>query len=82
MKRYLGCHVSSAGGLVNALDNAKQLGVNTIQVHPSPPQRWTTKAFEPGVEKEFLSRRAESGVERVFFHAIYLINLANPDPQK
>lgn len=78
--RYFGCHVSSAGGLHNALLAGKELGVNTIQIHPSPPQRWNSKAAPPGTETEFLAVRKDSGVEKLFFHGIYLINLANPDP--
>lgn len=81
MKRFLGCHVSSAGGLENGLKAGKRLGVNTIQIHPSPPQRWNSKAYEPGFESAFLSSKNESGVEKVFFHAIYLINLATPNKQ-
>lgn len=82
MTRFLGCHVSAAGGLEFALRNAKALGANAIQLHPSPPQRWTYKPFAPGVEEQFLKARADSGVKKVFFHGIYLINLATPDPQK
>ena len=52
-QRYFGPHVSAAGGLEVALRNGMELGVNTIQIHPSPPQRWNTKPFAAGVENEF-----------------------------
>lgn len=81
-KRYFGCHVSVSGGLANGLRNGKELGVNTIQIHPTPPQRWNSRPFETGIEAEFLKELKNCGVEKVFLHAIYLINLANPDPQK
>lgn len=81
-QRWFGCHVSASGGLATALRVGAALGVNTIQLHPSPPQRWNTKPFEAGVEDECNAARAASGVERIFFHGIYLINLANPDRQK
>ncbi len=80
--RYFGCHVSSSGGLANALKNGDELGVNTIQIHPSPPQKWISKNFPKDCEKAFLDQKKTSGVKKVFFHGIYLINLANPDPQK
>lgn len=80
--RYLGCHVSSAGGFANAIRNARELGVNSIQLHPSAPQRWTVKPYEKGFEDEFNLELANSEVQRIFFHAIYLINLATPDPEK
>ena len=82
MKRFFGAHVSSAGGLHNGLIAAKELGINTIQMHPSAPQRWKTAPFPAETEAEFLALRPSSGVEKVFFHAIYLINMATPDPQK
>jgi deoxyribonuclease-4 len=82
MTRLFGAHVSSAGGLHNALIAAKEIGINTIQVHPSAPQRWNTTPYPPGTENEFLSLLPDSGVTKVFFHAIYLINMATPDNQK
>ena len=82
MPRYYGAHVSAAGGIHNALIAAQELGVNTIQIHPSPPQRWNTSPYPDGTETEFLSALPGSGVEKVFFHAIYLINMATPDAQK
>lgn len=81
-KRFFGCHVSSSGGLVNAVRAGKSLGVNAIQLHPSPPQRWNYKSFPDGAEEEFLAELPDSGIERVFFHAIYLINLATPNPEQ
>jgi len=82
MERLFGCHVSGAGGLVNALKNGMELKVNSIQIHPSPPQKWISKPFTKGVEDEFNTHKPNSGITKVFFHGIYLINLANPDPQK
>ncbi len=79
MTRYFGAHVSSAGGFENAIRNASELGVNTIQVHPSAPQRWNFKPYPGGFEDQFLKEKGKSDVEKVFFHAIYLINLATPD---
>lgn len=82
MKRYFGAHVSCAGGLANAARTAIELNINTIQIHPSPPQRWNNQPFAEGVENDFNTIRKGSCLEKVFFHAIYLINMATPDPQK
>lgn len=81
-ERFFGCHVSASGGLENGLKNGDLLGVNTIQVHPSPPQRWNFKPFPEGYENAYLERKATSKVQQIFFHGIYLINLANPDPKQ
>jgi deoxyribonuclease-4 len=82
MKRYFGAHVSAAGGLENALSAAEALEINTIQIHPSAPQRWNTAPFPAGIEDSFVAARKGSCCEKVFFHAIYLINMATPDNQK
>lgn len=82
--RYLGCHVSVSGGFEKGLINGDALGVNTIQVHPCAPQRWNFKPFADEFEKIFLEYRnsGSCGVKKIFFHGIYLINLANPDPKQ
>lgn len=80
--RYLGGFVSCAGGLYKAIENGENLGVNTIMMHPSPPQRWNTKPFDPEQIAKFNEAKAKSGIKKVYMHGIYLINLANPDKQK
>lgn len=80
-ERYFGCHVSSSGGIANAVAAGSRLGVNTIQLHPSPPQRWNSKPYAANFEADFVAGRKGSCVQKVFFHAIYLINLATPNAQ-
>lgn len=80
--RNLGAFVSVAGGLQNGIANGEELGVNTIMMHPSPPQRWCTKPFDPDAIKLFNEARKTSNIQKVHMHGIYLINLANPDKQK
>ncbi|MCI5065308.1 deoxyribonuclease IV [bacterium] len=82
MIEHFGAHVSVAGGFENGIKNAEELGVTAIQVHPSPPQRWNRKAYPAGYEDAFLEAQKNSSVARVFFHAIYLVNLVTPDPEK
>lgn len=83
MKRHLGAFVSGSGGLFNILQRGRDLGVNTVMTHPAPPQRWNSTPFKDEVIDKYNSLRGEySDIERVFFHGIYLINLANPDSQK
>jgi len=83
MSRYLGCFVSSAGGLFNIIDRGEELGVNTVMTHPAPPQRWNSQPFKEEVVQAYLDRKSKgTTIEKVYFHGIYLINLANPDKQK
>lgn len=83
MSRSLGAFVSSAGGLYNIIDRGEALDVNTVMTHPAPPQRWNSQPFKQEVVDLFLERKKKgTTVENVYFHGIYLINLANPDSQK
>ncbi|HMO02068.1 MAG TPA: deoxyribonuclease IV [Oligoflexia bacterium] len=77
--RYFGCHVSTAGGLHAALEHGSLLKVNTIQVHPAPPQRWNSKPFPDNFADLYLKHISASPIKKVFFHGIYLINLASAE---
>ena len=36
----IGAHVSSSGGIYNAIDNSKNIEAEAIQIFPSAPQMW------------------------------------------
>ncbi len=81
--RNLGGFVSSAGGIYMAVARGEELGVNTIMIHPTPPQRWNTSPFEKEEAEKFNQAiKASSVVKKTHIHGIYLVNLANPDKQK
>lgn len=82
MSRNIGAFVSCAGGLYKAIENGTTLGVNTIMIHPTPPQRWNSKSFDEEIIVKYNEAKAKSKIEKVYFHGIYLVNLANPDKQK
>ena len=76
-----GAHVSSAGGISNAIDRAEELGCTAVQVFTQSPRMWKpTEHPEEQVER-FRARRKEAGVDYVVCHALYLVNLASPDPE-
>jgi deoxyribonuclease-4 len=76
----LGAHVSTAGGLVQAIHNAVALDVNVIQIFGSSPVRWKAGLPDEDVIETFKKERKAKGVERVYLHAPYLINLASEKP--
>ena len=76
----LGAHMSTAGGLPNAIDRGAELGCEAIQIFASPPQGWAFKPVPKALTAAFREKSAETGIKPVFFHAIYLINLGTPDP--
>jgi deoxyribonuclease-4 len=77
----LGAHVSSSGGIHTAIDRAKAMRADSVQVFTQSPRRWAPTNHDPENFERFKERRAETGIDGVLCHALYLINLANPDDE-
>src|SRR6056297_1297381 len=77
MKRKIGAHKSIAGGYDKALKRVKEIGGNCLQIFSASPRSWS-KA-EPMIKeiKDFKDKRKDLGIDPVYFHASYLINLAD-----
>ena len=75
----IGAHVSTAGGISNAVARGQEIGCEAIQIFGSSPQTWAFKPV-PGEQIElFKQGLADAGIGPVFLHAIYLINLGTPN---
>jgi len=78
----LGVHVSAAGKIYQALDTAKGLGCDTMQIFARSPQSWRNGThLKPEDIAEFKLRRKKYKINPVFIHISYLINLASPEPR-
>ena len=75
-----GAHVSSSGGIWQAIDRAEAIGCDAVQVFTQSPRMWRPTNHTPEVVERFRERRAEAGIGSVVCHALYLVNLASPDP--
>lgn len=82
MKPKLGAHVSAAGGLYNAIENAKKIGAQCIQIFGASPRMWRTKMPTQEIIDRFKKAAEESGMDSVYLHASYLVNLASSDGQQ
>ena len=77
-----GSHLSIAGGMVNALNEAESLGLDTVQVFTKNQQQWKVKPLDPVASDDWLTKLNELGWQgRTVSHASYLINLASPDDE-
>jgi deoxyribonuclease-4 len=77
-----GSHLSIAGSMVNALDEAARLHMDTVQVFTKNQQQWKAPPLDPAAAKSWRDRVAELGWQgRTVSHASYLINLGSPDPE-
>ena len=76
-----GAHVSSAGGISNAIDRAEELGCDAVQVFTQSPRMWRPTAHTEDEVARFQERREEVGIASVVCHALYLVNLAATDKE-
>ena len=73
----IGAHVSTSGGVQNAVNNAKAIEAECIQIFASSPRAWAFKSQDSGSVDKFLN---EIDDIPVFLHGSYLINLGgNPE---
>ena len=75
----LGAHFSIAGGLENALKDAKAHGCNTCQVFTKNANTWRERILSTEEIERFLVYQKKSGVQKIASHMSYMINLATPD---
>jgi len=75
----IGAQVSAAGGLLNAVARAIDIGAEVVQVFSGNPRQWRGYVYSEEQLEAFRLALRESGL-LLFVHTIYLINLAGPDP--
>ena len=78
MPRF-GAHLSIAGGVSRAVDRARDLGCDCLQIFVKQPQQWRFQALDEAEIARFREGVAEAGLAPVVAHASYLVNLASPD---
>lgn len=77
----IGIHTSIAGSYINALESAKKLGANALQIFSASPRMWqgAVKIAETDAQA-FRAKREELQLGPLVIHANYLINLAAVQP--
>ncbi len=76
---HFGAHLSIVGGYQEALKRAYSIGANSLQIFSSPPRNWSLKEPDKKAVQLFLETKKQLGIEPVYFHATYLINLAGEE---
>ncbi len=78
----IGIHTSIAGSYVNALEAAKKLGANALQIFSASPRMWqgATVRIAASDAKAFRARREVLALGPLVIHANYLVNLAATQP--
>lgn len=75
----LGVHVSIAGKIYEAVDRAKALNCECMQIFSRNPRGWQATKLDKADVEEFKKRRKEADITPLVVHIPYLINLASPE---
>lgn len=70
----IGAHVSTSGGLPKAVERGVETGSTAIQIFNQSPRMWRPTKYSDDDFAAFRAAMADSPVDAVVIHAIYLIN--------
>ena len=81
--KYIGAHVSAAGGVENAPANAYKLGATAFALFTKNQRQWKAKPLSDKNIELFKKRCEEYGYkpEQILPHDSYLINLGHPEQE-
>ncbi|MDR9827470.1 deoxyribonuclease IV [Vibrio sp. FNV 38] len=82
--KWVGAHVSAAGGVENAPLRAKELGANAFALFTKNQRQWVGKVLTPDSIRLFKQRCELFGysTNQILPHDSYLINLGHPETEK
>src|SRR5438067_2251339 len=77
----IGAHVSPAGGPAKAVARGEERGCDAIQIFTPRPRAWRPREYSEQEVAEFHDAMAESEVQALLVHAVYLLNPASEDAE-
>lgn len=80
--KYIGAHVSAAGGAAQAVLRAHEIGANAFALFTKNQRQWAAKPLsdEAIVAFKKACKQYGFGPDQILPHDSYLINLGHPDP--
>lgn len=84
MAKYIGAHVSTAGGVQNAPLAAAAINARAFALFTGMSSRWKSKAITPEVAAKFKENCEANGytADVILPHDNFLINLGSPEAEK
>lgn len=83
-QKFIGAHVSAAGGVDQAPMRAREIGANAFALFTKNQRQWAAKPLEPKTISAFKAncKMLGFGAEHILPHDSYLINLGAPEEEK
>ena len=85
LRMFLGAHVSASGGVQNTPPAALHIGANAFAMFLKSQRKWENPPLKDEHHAGFLSACKENSYDQashVLPHGSYLVNLAQPEPEK
>ena len=77
MIKRIGVHLGTAGGASNAIERAREIGANTLQIFSSSPRMWRAPKVDPKQAARMKELRAALDVGPLVIHTSYLVNVCS-----
>ena len=77
MVKRIGIHLGTAGGASNAIERAREIGANTLQIFSSSPRMWRAAKVDPKQAERMRELRAKLDVGPLVIHTNYLVNVCS-----
>ncbi len=84
MQKYIGAHVSAAGGVAQAPIRAHEIGATAFALFTKNQRQWQAKPLTDEQIQRFKQhcQNFDYGTKQILPHDSYLINLGHPDQEK
>jgi deoxyribonuclease-4 len=77
MTKRIGIHLGTTGGASNAIERAREIGANTLQIFSSSPRMWRAAKVDPKQAARMKKLRASLDVGPLVIHTGYLVNICS-----
>jgi deoxyribonuclease-4 len=77
----IGAHVSPAGGPAKAVERGVERAARSIQIFNQNPRQWKPREYSAEEVSDFRSAMADSDVDALLIHAVYLLNPASEEAE-
>ena len=77
MTKRIGIHVGTAGGASRAVERAREIGANTLQIFSSSPRMWRAPKVDTKEAARMQEMRAKLDVGPLVIHTSYLVNVCS-----
>ncbi len=77
LTKRIGIHVGTAGGASRAVERAREIGANTLQIFSSSPRMWRAPKVDAAQAAQMKEMRAKLDVGPLVIHTSYLVNVCS-----